>query len=209
MFTTYRRRWQLFRVVPGDGSPLQDFRLWQILTRSVFALELHGHTFEVDVRHSADSTAKRSPVSLYRDGVQVARASLPATFTVPGGVVEVATSQYGLERIHYVTDDGAEHVLRPDPRTQEGLRARFAERFPRISAVIGVVAVVVFLAAGAVALLQGIDTITHSPVIAQHVGTFTSPIRLGTGGTIAVGLAGALAASERALSFRSRWLIGR
>ena len=100
-------------------------------------------------------------------------------------------------------------MLRPHPRTQEGLRARFGERFPRTSTVLGVVAVVVVLAAGAVALLQGIDTVTHSPVISQHLGTFTSPIRLSTGGTIAVGLAGALAATERALTFRSRWLIHR
>jgi len=214
MFTTYRRRRQLSRVKPGDGSPLQDFRFWHILSRSLFALELldgsgHHHLFEVDVRHSADSTTTRSPVSLYRDGAQVARANLPATFTVPGGVIEVATSQYGLKRMHHVTDDGAERVLRPHPRTQEGLRARFGERFPRTSTLLGAVAVVVVLAAGAVTLLQGIDTVTHSPVIAQHLGTFTSPIRLSTGGTIAVGLAGALAATERALTFRSRWLIRR
>lgn len=213
MFTTYRRHRRLSRVRPGDGSPVQPFHLWQLLSRSLFSLELpdpEGRSlFEVDVRHLADSTTRTSPVSLYRDGVQVARAPLPATFPVPGGVIEVATSQYGLKRMHYVTDDGAEHLLRPHPRTQEGLRARFGRRFPRTSAVIGAAAVVVLLVVAAVGVLQGLDVITHVPDVARYLGTFTTPFPLPTGGKITLGVAGGLAASERALTFRSRWLIGR
>jgi hypothetical protein len=219
MFTTYRRRWQLSRVEPGDGTRLPEYRPWQVLTRSLFRVDLadpdgRRHSYEVDVRPGADGSTRNSPVSLYRDGLRIARAGLPTTLPVPDGVIEVAANQYGIRRIHHVAGDGTEHLLQPHPRSLEGLRARFGRRFPRISAAVGVVAVAVVLVVGAIGLLKGIDTLTHSPAIAARLGshslgTFTTPIRLSTGGTIALGLAGALAATERALAFRSRWTIDR
>lgn len=214
MLTRYRRRWQLSRVRPGDGSRLPDYRPWQVLTRSLFRLDLADpdgthHVYEVDVRPGADGSTRRSPVSLYRDGLQVARAGLPTTLPVPGGVIEVAASEYGLRRMHHVADDGTEHLLQPHRRTLEGLRARFGRRFPRTSAAIGAVAVAVVLVAGAIALLKGIDTVTHSPAVAARIGTFTTPVQLSTGTTIALGVAAALAATERALTFRSRWMVDR
>lgn len=126
MLKKYRRRLQLARVKPGDGSTLPDYRFWQMFSRSLFGLELADrstgrHLFEVDVRHMADSTTRRSPAALYRDGVQVHRANLPVAFPVPGGVIEVATSQYGLKRMHYVRDDGSEHTLRPPSTTTGGV----------------------------------------------------------------------------------------
>jgi hypothetical protein len=213
MFTKFRRRLQLARVKPGDGSTLQRYRLWQLFSRSLFVLELPNgaggnHLFEVDVRHMADSTTRRSPAALYRDGVQVHRANLPVMFPVPGGVIEVAASEYGLKRMHYVGDDGCEHVLRPHPRSQEGLRARFGRRFPRTSTFIGAAAVVVLLAVLAVGLLQGIEAITRIPAVAEQVGTFTSPIRLPEWAKVALPIAGAVAGIERALTLRYRWLIG-
>ncbi|MBW0104083.1 hypothetical protein I4I78_16790 [Pseudonocardia sp. KRD-291] len=212
MFTRYKRRWQLSKVRPGDGSTLQRYRIWQLFSRSLFGLRLPDgrggtHLFEVDVRHAADSTTRRSPASLYRDGVQVARANMPVTFPVPDGVIEVATNQYGLKRMHYLRDDGTEHVLRPDPRSQEGMRARFGERFPRVSAVAGVVAVVVLVVALGVSILNGIDALTHSAVIAERVGTFTSPIRLTGWMKFAVPAAAFLAGLERAMTLRHNWLI--
>jgi len=214
MFTTYRRRWQLSRVKPGDEAPLPPYRAWQVLTRSLFRLDLAdpdgtGHVYEVDVRPGADGSTRHSPVSLYRDGLRIARAGLPTTLPVPGGVIEVAASQYGIRRIHHVADDGAEYLLPPHPRTLEGLRARFGRRFPRVDVVLGAVAVAVVLVVGAIGLLQGIDTVTHSPAIAARIGTFTTPVQLSTAWSVALGLAGALAATERALTFRSRWMIVR
>jgi hypothetical protein len=211
MFTRYRRRWQLSKVKPGDGSPLQRYRPWQLFARSLFGIDLEDrtgtHLYEVDVRHTADSTTRRSPASLYRDGVQIHRANLPVTFPVPGGVIEVATNQYGLKRMHYLRDDGTEHVLRPDPRSQEGLRARFGDRFPRTSAVLGAVAVVVLLAVLAVGLLHGAETLTRVEIVAQHVGTFTSPIHLTGWMTVALPVAGLVAGLERAMTLRHHWLI--
>ncbi|WP_039820178.1 hypothetical protein [Nocardiopsis halophila] len=144
-----RRRWR-GRVGPGDGSALAEYRIWQVSTRSLFFLDTAGPVggrcvFAVDVRHLVDSTSKReheagagrSPAALYRDGLQVHRSNLPAAFPVPGGVIEVAASPFGLKRMRYVGDDGAEFALRPHPRSLEGLRERLGRRYPRASAVVG------------------------------------------------------------------------
>lgn len=213
MFKKYRRRLQLAKVKPGDGSALQEYRIWQLFSRSLFVLQLphhsgSSHVYEVDVRHMADSTIRKSPAALYRDGVQISRANLPVTFPVPGGVIEVATSEYGLKRMHYVGDDGSEHTLRPHPRSQEGLRARFGGRFPRTSAFIGAAAFAVLLVGLAVSLSLAVEGLTRIPVIAEHVGTFTSPIRLPEWARIALPIAGAVAGIERALALRNRWGIG-
>ncbi|MBC8090619.1 MAG: hypothetical protein H7Y15_01480 [Pseudonocardia sp.] len=153
-------------------------------------------------------TTRRSPAALYRDGVQISRANLPVTFPVPGGVIEVATNQYGLRRMQYVGDDGSEHTLRPHPRSQEGLRARFGGRFPRISAAVGVVSVAVLLVGLAVSLTLVAEGLTRIPAVAGHVGTFTSPIHLPGWARTALPIAGAAAATERALTLRNRWVLG-
>lgn len=209
MFTTFRRRRQLARVRPGDGSPRPDFRLWQLFTRTLFHLDADGHRYEVDVRYGGDRMTGRSPVALYRDGAQVARSTLPATFDVPGGIVEVAASEYGLKRMHLVTPDGSARVLTPHPGTLEGRRAAFDRRFPRLSRGLGVVAVLVALAAALLAALRGLEALTRAPDIAARVGTVTLPFTLSTGWLVAIGIAAALAATERALTFRSRWLVDR
>lgn len=213
MFTEYRRRRQVAKVKPGDGSPVPEYRCWQLFSRSLFVLELPDgelgqHVYEVDVRHGADSTSRRSPVSFYRDGAQVGRATLPAAFPVPGGVIEVAVGRYGLRRMHFLADDGTVRALRPHPRSTEGLRARFGRRFPRTSAVVGAVAVAVVLAGLALSGMIALEAITRVPVVAAHVGVVTAPIHLDGWAEVAVTLATALAATERALTLRSRWLLG-
>lgn len=213
MFDESKRRLQAAKVKPGDGSALQEYRRWHLFSRSLFFLRLpsrpgSSHVFEVDVRYLADSTTKKGPATLYRDGLQVARAnSLPVTFPVPGGVIEVAMSSYGLKRMHYVRDDGSEHTLRPHPRSHEGLRSRFGQRFPRTSAVIGAAAVVVLLAGLTVTIPQSIETFTRIPLVAERVGAFTSPISLPEWANITLLVAAGLAGIERALTLRSHWLI--
>ncbi|UOZ03041.1 hypothetical protein [Amycolatopsis sp. WQ 127309] len=210
------RRFRLGRVRPGDGSALRDYRPWQLFSRSLFFLDLaDSHAYAVDVRYLADAKSRRqhergagkSPAALYRDGVQVARSNLPATFPVPGGVIEVATSAFGLKRLRFVADDGTEHALRPHRRSQEGLRARFGQRYPRASAVVGAVSLVVLLVALAVSLLHGAEALTRIPLVAEHVGAFTSPIHLPTWAKIAMGGAGILAGVERASRLRFNRLI--
>jgi hypothetical protein len=211
MFKKQRRRWQLAKVRPGDGSRLPRFRVWHLLSRSLYVLELpddsgRPHRYEVDVRHLRDSSSTKRPAALYRDGVQVGQANLPVTFPVPGGVIEVATTQYGLKRMHHVTDDGHERALRPDPRSLEGRWARFGRRFPRTSTAIGVVGLVVLLVGLVGTLSAAAEQLTRVEVVAQHIGTYTPPIRLPLWLTTALAAAGALAATERALRLKSTWM---
>lgn len=208
----FRRRRQRGRVRVGDGSPLPEWRVWHVLSRSLFFLDLPGpdgrrEVVAVDVRHLRDNSSSKRPAALYRDGVQVAEANLPAAFPVPGGVVEVATTTYGLKRIHHVTDGGAEQVLTPHPRSPEGLRARFGRRWPRLSALVGAVSIAVLLVGLAVTLALVAEKVTAVPEIAAAVGVFTSPVRLGGWAAVAAPVAGALAAVERSLALRSHWLL--
>ena len=148
----------------------------------------------------------RAPVAVYRDGRQIHRSNLPAAFQVPGGVIEVEASLFGLTRMHYVRD-GAELVLQPDGHSLEGLRARFGRKFPVLSRVIGAVAVVILLAGLVVGAPQLLELVTGWDVIAQRVGTFTSPINLPDWANTILFTAGVAAAIERALTLRNHWLI--
>ena len=206
MFKDYRRRWQRSKAKQGDGSTLRRYRPWQLFSRSLFAIELADHVFEVDVRHLRDSSSSKRPAALYRDGVQLYQGNVPVAFPVPGGVIEVATTQYGVKRMHHVADDGREQVLRPHPSSQEGLRARFDRRFPRTSATIGAVGLVVLLVGLAVTLSVAAEQITRIEVVAQHLGTFTAPIHLPGWAKFALPAAGALAAVDRALRLKSTWM---
>lgn len=125
----------------------------------------------------------------------------------PAGVIEVATNEYGLTRMHHIRDDGTEHALSPHPRSQEGLRARFGQRFPRTSVVLGAAAVVVLLAVLAVGMLSGLEALTRVEVIAERVGTVTSPIHVTGWMKIALPVAGFVAGLERALTLRHHRLL--
>jgi len=180
--------------------------------RPVFAVDVHHLADELPAdlgatAHEAGRKRVTSPVALYRDGVQVHRSDLPATFPVPGGVVDVAVGLYGLTRMHYVRDDGTEQTLRPDPRSLEGLRARFGSRFPRTSSAIGAVAVVVLLVGLVVAAPQALEVVTSIDVVSERFGTFTSPVDLPAWADTALLVGGILAATERALTLRNHWLV--
>ncbi|WP_449278107.1 hypothetical protein [Leucobacter sp. GX24907] len=149
----------------------------------------------------------KAPAALYRDGVQLYRSKLPATFEVPGGVIEVAASGYGAKRMHFIDGHGNEEVLVPHRSSAEGLRARFDGRFPLLSKSIGVLAIVVLLVGLAVGIPQGVEMITSIDSIAQRFGTFTSPIQLPTWLNTTTLVAGLLAGTERALTLRNHWLI--
>lgn len=212
MLKDFRRRRRLARVRPGDGRPRPDYRFWQLFTRSLFLLRAPrpdgGHQlFEVDIRHGRDSSSAKRPAALYRDGVQVAEADLPVAFPVPGGVIEVATTVYGLKRIHYVTDDGAETLLSPHPRSLEGRRARFAQRAPLASAAVAAMSIVVLLAGLSLTLLTVAAALSRTPPIASALGVFTSPVQLSGWLAIAVPLITTLAAVERGTALRSNWLL--
>lgn len=109
--------------------------------------------------------------------------------------------------MHYVTDDGHECALHPHRRSMEGLRSRFDHRFPRTSVWIGRVAIVVLLAGLVVGLPQAAALISRIDLIADTVGTFTSPVTLPAWLNATLLVAGILAAIERAVTLRNHWFI--
>ncbi|APX31450.1 hypothetical protein BH708_00450 [Brachybacterium sp. P6-10-X1] len=212
MFQQWRRRRAVKRIEPGDGSALRRFRWWQLLGRSMFHLDrpvpVEGPVrYTVDVRQWKTDENGTVMVHLYRDGLQHAVARAPALFPVEGGTIEVAASSFGLKRCHVVADDGTEHQLTPDPRSAEGRRARFEERRPVLSRVVGAVSIVALLVGVALLLQEIAVPILRIPPIAERIGTVEPLFRLPLWLTISLALAAALASTERALRLRYHWLL--
>ncbi|MGV9851654.1 hypothetical protein ACWDWU_23210 [Streptomyces sp. NPDC003442] len=214
MIKEWRHRRAVQRVKPGDGRALKRFRWWQMLTRALFYLRLRNDdgrqtVYAVDIKHqnTSDGYVK---AHLYLDGRHHAESRVPAAFPVQGGTVEVRASGFGLKRCHYVSAEGAEFQLVPDPRSAEGRRARLDRSHPALSRFIGFLSVLVLVIGLVLLILQLAEQITRAPEgVAQYVGTFTSPIDLSAWGNTAVGLVTVAASTERALRLRySRLLDG-
>lgn len=193
-------------VKPGDGHALPRYRWWQLFSRSLFHLRLAGadgvrETLSVDVRHGGDANGVVL-AKLYRDGLHVATSKLPAQFTVPGGRIEVVVTGFGLKRCHYVTQDGSERQLTPDPASAEGRRARLDRAHPALSRAMGIASLGILVIALVLGVPQIIDQITHIPLIAESVGTFTSPVSLPAWANISLVVATLVASTERALLLR-------
>ncbi len=204
--------WEIGRkkhnITPGDGHALKPFRVWQGLARSLFyaPLETPGgapKVYAVNVNYfDAEDKA-----DLYLNGVHHAQSKLPAVFPVEGGTIEVASTTFGLKRMHFVDQIGQAHVLQPDPVSAEGMRARLAKRAPGVSRLIGVLAAVILLLLLPFGLLQLAEIITHTEFAQQYVDPFTSPISLPEWANTPALMLSILAALERALTLRNHWLI--
>ncbi|TPQ17142.1 hypothetical protein [Streptomyces sporangiiformans] len=212
MLKEWRHRRAVQRVKPGDGRPLKRFRWWQMLTRALFHLRLMNDdgrqtVYAVDVKHQNQSEGYVK-AHLYLDGRHHAESKVPAVFPVEGGTVEVRTSGFGLKRCHYVTAEGAEHQLIPDPDSAEGRRARLDRAHPALSRCMGFLSSIVLVIGLVLLILQLAEQVTRAPEgVAQYVGTFTSPIDLSAWGNVVVGLATVAASTERALRLRYNWLL--
>ncbi|MDO5494143.1 MAG: hypothetical protein Q4G64_00335 [bacterium] len=194
------------RIREGDGSPLKPLRWWQLAYRSLFSLEIPAedgstHTYTVDIDY-LDWDGR-----LYRDGIQHAVATLPATFPVEGGGIEVALSTFGTRRVHYVLTSGEEHQLQPHPKSAEGRRASFDRRHPLASRLIGWAAIAILILGLVVLAPQLLEVITRMDWVAENIGTFTSPIQLNPALNTALTAASVAAGIERALMFRNHWLL--
>lgn len=208
MFSRWRRQRALKKVKPGDGRRLRTFHWWHGLWRTRFVgtyaapgEEPHEYTVEVSY---FDLEGR---VELYRDGVQHATATAPAVFPVPGGVIDVAMSTFGMKRVHLVLDSGGEHQLRAAPRTMEHGRAVLHRRHPTLSRWIARTAIAVLLVGLVLVVPQLLERVTTIPEVAERVGTFTSPISMPSWLNLTLGLAGVAAGLERALTLRNHWLI--
>lgn len=212
MLASWNERRAARRVKPGDGRPLRRFRWWQLLSRSLCTVRLVGSEgapteYTVEVKHAGDASDGEVRARLYVDGRQHAVSKTPARFAVPGGAIEVATTQFGLRRCHYVTDDGREHQLQPDPRSGAGRRARLHRERPALSRAIGVVSVCLLLIGVALLGLQLAEIVTEIPPVAERIGVFASPVQLPVWLNISLGIGAAAASTERALRLRYHWLL--
>src|SRR5699024_7999065 len=148
------------------------------------------------------------PVEYVLDGVQQCIADPPVAFAVPGGTIEVATSMYGLSRMHVVPEDGGPaRPLRPHERALEGLRARFGRRHPGARRVTGLLASLSVLVALVLMEPQAAERLTSIGAVAERVGSSAPPIRPPAWLNTSLLVAGSLAATERALTLRNHWLI--
>lgn len=207
MLRHWQRQRAARRLKGGTGRPLKRFRWWQVFTgRSLMHLHLPEAAYSVDVANGGDDDGY-VVANLYRDGRHHASSRVPAFFPVEGGTIEVDSSGFGLKRCHYVTDDGIEHQLVPDPRSAEGRRARLQRRHPAMSRTIGAVSVVALVVGLGLNLLQLVEPISRIPPIAENIGVFESPISLPVWLSITLGVAAGLAATERALRLRYHWLL--
>jgi hypothetical protein len=204
-------KWRNRRVREGAGEPLRPYRWWQLFGRTLRSITLtspDGATsvYAVDVRRMGDMSDGEIRARLYVDGALRSYAKLPTRFPVPGGHIEVAVTGFGLKRCHYVGDDGTQRQLSPHPGSAEGLRARLHGRHPTISRLMGFISAALVLVGLCVEVPQILAALSHIPVIADSVGTFTSPIQLPLHLNLLIGLAAVVGSTERALRMRSSWI---
>ncbi len=212
MFGDLRRRWVANRVKPGDGRALKPFRWWQLFSRALFRLRLttaHSRpvTYAVEVSHWENqwSWSDEARAFLYVDGRLGAESTLPAAFPVRGGHIEVDMSGFGVKRCHYVTAEGAEQQLMPDPHSAEGRRAYLERAHPTLSRGISAASVMLLLVGVALLIPQLIEAIFLIPPVARQLGTYSSPIQLPIWLNVALAIGTAAASTERALRMRYRW----
>lgn len=210
MLKEWRNQRAVQRVKPGNGRQLKRFRWWQNFSRSLFHLPLEAGDgrralYAVEVKEDSSDGVKKA--HLYLDGRHHAQSKLPAVLPVPGGTIEVRASTFGLKRCHYVTADGTERQLVPDPRSAEGKRAHLDHAHPALSRWLGAVSVVVLLVSLALLILQLLEQVTQGDGLGQYTGVFTSPVSLPAWANTLVGAGAAVASTERALRLRHHWLL--
>ncbi|MFI0775449.1 hypothetical protein [Streptomyces sp. NPDC021212] len=88
------------------------------------------------------------------------------TRTTRGGgtappTVEVRASGFGLKRCHYVTAEGSEFQLIPDPASAEGRRGRFDRSHPALSRWFGFLSVIVLVIGVVLLILQLAEQVTR------------------------------------------------
>ncbi len=205
------KHWRNRRVRAGSGEPLRKYCWWQMFSRSLRSITLlsgDGTTsiYTVDVRRGGDMTDGAVRARLYVDGALHSFSKLPTRFAVPGGHIEVAMTSFGLKRCHYVRADGAEQPLSPDPASAEGFRARLHHRHPVFTRVIGLVSIALVAVGLVVEVPQIIQSLSRIPLIADSIGTFSSPISLPLSLNLVIGLAAVMGSAERGLRMRSSWI---
>ncbi|WP_150253464.1 hypothetical protein [Nocardiopsis deserti] len=210
MINERKQREAAKRIRSGNDRPLKRFRWWQPLSRALFHLPLTDGggrrvVYSVDIPYwqrvmTEDGKGK---AHLYLDGGHHLESTLPAAFPVPGGVIEVESTAFGLKRCHYVTAEGDVRQLVPDARSAEGRRARLDREHPALSRLVRAVSLVLLIVPIVLVVPQIIEGVSHVPPIAERFGTLTSPVDLPLWLNVALGLCASTSSVERAT--RLRW----
>ncbi|WAC55549.1 hypothetical protein [Gordonia sp. SL306] len=212
MFQQWQRWRAQKRVEPGDGRMLEPFRWWQLPGRALFHLaqtheDVQSQRYSVDVRHWGNQSSGEVRAQLYCDGRQEAVGRLPVAFPIDGGVIEVAMSGAGIKRCHFVAEGGGERQLTPDPRSSEGRRARFGLNHPAASRLVAATSILVLLVGIGLLAQQIVVPLAEVPPIADRFGRIEPLITLPLWLNASLGVAAAIASTERALRLRYHWLL--
>ncbi|GAQ16410.1 hypothetical protein OPHB3_0327 [Oceanobacillus picturae] len=203
-----KRRLKMKKVKEGDGHTLKEYRFWNIFTRSLFYIDITNDNNEkIIYAISCKYFAEEPMADLYRDGRHIAYSKLPAAFPVENGVIEIDSGGYGINRIRYATEEDKTYSVYPDKHSIRGWRMWLHKRFPQISRLIGILAIIVLLISLALSLPQLIEMITEIPRVSENIGTFESPIVFSWQSNTWIFAAGVLAGLERTLMLRNHWLI--
>ncbi|WP_404457797.1 hypothetical protein [Oceanobacillus kapialis] len=203
-----RRRRKMKKVKEGDGHLLKRYRIWNIFTHSLLHMEITNEMGEktyyaIKSRYFTEEAS----VDLYHNGRHIAFSKLPAAFPVVNGVIEIKNNSYGINRILYFSDEKETYSIYPDKRSIRGFRMLVHKRFPKFSSFIAIMAIIILLLSIALSLPQLMETLSKIPWVADNIGTFVSPITLSVWTNFAIGIAAALAGTERAFMLRRHWLI--
>ena len=123
-------------------------------------------------------------------------------YEVPGGIIEVETTSYGVKRIHYITDTDEVQLI-PDKYSLEGKRANFDSKFPAASKWVGYFAIVILIIGLIIGVPAMLELVTRWDLVADNYGTFTSPFQFPEWLNITLLVISLLAATERALSLKT------
>ncbi|NMO97940.1 hypothetical protein [Paenibacillus lemnae] len=208
--TLKRRHYRKMKKVKGgDGHLLKKYQIWNIVTHSLFHVEIRSAADGKTTKYAIKSRyfTEEPMVDLYREGRHIAFSKLPAVLPIDQGVIEVTKSSSGINGIHFITDQEASFSVYPDKRSIRGLRWWIHKRLPKISACIGVAAVIILFISLALGSTQLLEKISEIPWVSENLGTFQSPITLSVGTNLGIGIAAFAAGLERALMLRNHWLI--
>lgn len=208
MLTFNNRKRRLKKVTEGDGHALKSYRFWHVFTHSLFHIHIiNDENEKTNYALKSRYFAENASVDLYYENKHIASSTLPAVIPMENGILEVKSGGSGINKINYITDKDEMFFVYPDKRSVRGLRLGLHQRFPKISSFIALLATLVLLMSVVLSLSQLLEPMAQIPWVAENIGTIESPVKLSVWANIAVGIAAAIAATERALMLRSHWII--
>lgn len=190
-------------VKAGDGRAFKQLHWWEIMTRSVFYLQINSDQYAVEVYFFRFE----DNIMVYKNGEQVSMGTESMKYQAGDGLIEIALSDYGVKRMHYVREASQDEMLIPDKQSAEGLRYKFGHKFPRVSKWMGVIAIAVLLVSVVLWIPQIVELLAGWDILERYIGGFQSPVNLSGWLNMALVVLSVLAITERTLTIKYHWLI--